>query len=300
VQVTGVQAGSSLHETTETPAEPLLESSISSGSTDDSWKAEYESQVEAWRAQSSEAREKAKKERERWEALRVVEREEAARRKAMGIFDEPATEPAEQEHDAGWEAVSHKKDQLTESTNASEEPLSSSLADSRDLITGELNPQSTAPTVTSATTRPPLGIPEAHSQTDNGDESQKWEDIRSSVTSSFPSLSYPERTETPSPSRQPALPPTAPFSATLAIFDSTLSTRTRVMALFSSLTINLFLPFVNGVMLGFGEIFAKNVVMEWFGWMPTGSGHIAATTGIGAGASTKSPWGQRLSKNSHK
>jgi hypothetical protein len=28
----------------------------------------------------------------------------------------------------------------------------------------------------------------------------------------------------------------------------------------------MLLPFVNGVMLGFGEIFAKNVVVGWFGW----------------------------------
>ena len=104
-------------------------------------------------------------------------------------------------------------------------------------------------------------------------------------------MSYPERSETPSPSQnhpapsQLALPPTA----TLAIFDSTLSTRTRVKALFSSVAINMLLPFVNGVMLGFGEIFAKNVIMGWMGWKASGPGSITATTGIGV----SSPWGQR-------
>ena len=29
---------------------------------------------------------------------------------------------------------------------------------------------------------------------------------------------------------------------------------------------NLLLPFVNGVMLGFGEIFARRVVTGWVGW----------------------------------
>jgi Outer membrane protein TOM13 len=77
--------------------------------------------------------------------------------------------------------------------------------------------------------------------------------------------------------------------ATLAIFDSTLSTRTRVKALFSSLAINMLLPFVNGVMLGFGEIFAKNVIIGWLGWKVPGSDSVATTTGIGV----RTPWGQR-------
>jgi len=50
------------------------------------------------------------------------------------------------------------------------------------------------------------------------------------------------------------------------IFDPNLPVKTRVFALFSSLAINMFLPFVNGVMLGFGEIFARNVIAPWIGW----------------------------------
>ncbi len=65
------------------------------------------------------------------------------------------------------------------------------------------------------------------------------------------------------------------MSATLAIFDPSLSPQTRVKALFSSLAINLLLPFINGVMLGFGEIFAKNIVLEW--WRP---GSTVTQTGI--------------------
>jgi hypothetical protein len=52
-----------------------------------------------------------------------------------------------------------------------------------------------------------------------------------------------------------------------------------VSALLSSLAINLLLPFVNGVMLGFGEIFAKNVVMGWFGWKIPGT--VAGNVGVG-------------------
>lgn len=55
----------------------------------DTWKAEYEAQVQSWRAQSAEAREKAEKERLKWESLRAIEKEEATKRKAAGIADEP-------------------------------------------------------------------------------------------------------------------------------------------------------------------------------------------------------------------
>ena len=47
-----------------------------------------------------------------------------------------------------------------------------------------------------------------------------------------------------------------------AIFDSSLITQTRVIALLGSLTIDLFLLFVNGMMMGFSEIFAENVLWK--------------------------------------
>jgi hypothetical protein len=147
-QAIGVQsfdaAGSlnadSSSEEAATPTDPLQESSVSSGSTDDSWKTEYESQVETWRAQSSEAREKAEKERERWETIRAAEQAEAARHKAMGIVDEPTTEPHEQQ-EAGWETVSNKKSHpLSESTTISD-PHSPSPVGARELVTGESESQ---------------------------------------------------------------------------------------------------------------------------------------------------------------
>ena len=55
----------------------------------DTWKAEYEAQVQSWRAQSAEARDKAEKERLKWESLRATEKEETSKRKAAGIADEP-------------------------------------------------------------------------------------------------------------------------------------------------------------------------------------------------------------------
>lgn len=109
----------------------------------------------------------------------------------------------------------------------------------------------------------------------------EWRDIQSSITSSYPSLSFPGGGGAPSRALFAAAQQhTAPL-ATLSAFDATLSTRTRLIAIASSVAINLFLPFINGVMLGFGEIFAKNVVMVWFGWKVPGS----TETRLGLGTS---------------
>jgi hypothetical protein len=50
----------------------------------------------------------------------------------------------------------------------------------------------------------------------------------------------------------------------------------------------MFLPFVNGVMLGFGEIFAKTVIVGWLGWGPT----VATNVGLGvrSGNRSQSRW----------
>ncbi|CAA7267134.1 unnamed protein product [Cyclocybe aegerita] len=241
-----------------TSAVTPLEASGSMAGSEDSWKAEYEAQVQSWRAQSAEAREKAEKERLRWEAIRAAEKEEAAKRKAAGILDEPPS----QAQGEGWESVGGP------STVAS----SSQLAELVSVESEPAQPQSSA-----ARPEPTTDLSRIHSRPDtNTDESQKWEDVPS-VTSSFPSMTFPENIDTPPPPR-PQAASTAPASVTLAIFDSSLSTRTRLKAFASSLAVNLLLPFVNGVMLGFGEIFAKNVVMGWFGWKSPGS--AAANVGL--------------------
>ncbi|EAU85500.1 hypothetical protein CC1G_06401 [Coprinopsis cinerea okayama7 len=202
----------------------------------DAWKAEYDAQVEAWRAQSAEAREKAEKERARWEAIR---KEEAEKRKAAGI--------PEVKEDIPTGLPTHR-------------------------------PKSDPPAV--ATTSSTVDIrPDSRQDTDTNEGSQKWEEVQAASTASFPSMSFPERTTPPSLAPAPQTSQAPPPTATLAIFDSSLSTRTRIVALFSALAINLALPFVNGVMLGFGEIFAKNVVLNWFGWR---SVSVASNVGIGA------------------
>ncbi|ESK89028.1 proteophosphoglycan ppg4 [Moniliophthora roreri MCA 2997] len=232
--------------TTQGSDAPGQQNSSDSQSVDaEAWKSQYEEQVREWRAQNAEAREKAERERARWEAVRE-------REKAEGISRPTYEEP-------GWQTVSGHKSLATSTVSVSE--LSSpSPADARDLVSGEV-PKYSEPS-TSHLDDPP------HSRQDTGDDSQKWEDLPSDVTSSFPSMSFPGSNEGhSSPEHKPSSHShPAPVAPTIAVFDSSLSTGTRVKALFASLAINLLLPFVNGVMLGFGEIFAKNVVLGWFGW----------------------------------
>ena len=87
----------------QTKSTPSRDEPLASSSSDDSWKVEYEAQVETWRAQSSKAREKAEKERKRWEELRELEREQAGRR--------PIEVPVvvKGEHEAGWETLPNNR-----------------------------------------------------------------------------------------------------------------------------------------------------------------------------------------------
>ena len=56
--------------------------------------------METWRAQSSKAREKAEKERKRWEELRGLEQE--ARNVEVPVV-------VKDEHEAGWETLSNSR-----------------------------------------------------------------------------------------------------------------------------------------------------------------------------------------------
>ncbi|KIJ67086.1 hypothetical protein HYDPIDRAFT_174330 [Hydnomerulius pinastri MD-312] len=200
---------------------------------EDPWKAEFEAQVEEWRAQSAEAREKAEQERAKWEAIRLHEAEE---RKALGVEPE------------NWDALgSH--------IIASFASASEALSGSSRVHDGQ------------------------HAKAESGSPSQKWENISSSPTSSYPSMSFPDPSAPQSPSPQQTKTATVPPSTLPSIMDRTVAPRTRMSLVLSSLAINLLLPFVNGVMLGFGEIFAKNVLVGWIGWK-TQNGRTAAKVGL--------------------
>jgi len=222
----------------------------------DTWKAEYEAQVESWRTQSADAREKAEKERLKWESVRAIEKEEATKRKAAGIADEPP------------KSIVHPVEESSNITSANTTHTSSNTVSS----------ETDSDHITASSTQVERVVETPLSRQDTAtEESQKWEDVPS-VTSSFPSMSFPEHFEQTPPHDRRVAPQPALVSLTSAIFDTSLSRRTRLTAFFSSLAVNLLLPFVNGVMLGFGEIFAKNVLMDWLGHLKPGS--VATAVGI--------------------
>ncbi|KIO34367.1 hypothetical protein M407DRAFT_16895 [Tulasnella calospora MUT 4182] len=236
---------------------------------DDSWKEEYDARLAEWRAQSAVARKKAEETRERYAAIRAREEADAA---AAGRQPLPVP-PQATLGEPGREHVSP--------------------ADGRDLVTGEQQGHQHHPTSISS---PAISVSHPSDAEHGG-----WEDVPS-VVSSFPSLpsgtsppsrpqDTPARTEDPfssgpdtkkekdhdkAPGKGPAASQPAPTASQVArpqppsvtplILDASLPVKTRAFALISSLAINMFLPFVNGVMLGFGEIFARNVLAPWIGW----------------------------------
>lgn len=144
----------------------------------------------------------------------------------------------------------------------SEEEVHKKRAEVRTEVSSELVYSN--PTIVSAEPH----VTESTSQLDTVDDSQMWEEIDSSTSCSSSPVRHQDPHYCHHHSHHHSHHETKP-TATLSIFDSSFSTRTRLMALASSLAINLFLPFVNGVMLGFGEIFAKNFVLSWLGWGST-------------------------------
>ncbi|KAG6374507.1 hypothetical protein JVT61DRAFT_4551 [Boletus reticuloceps] len=237
---------------------------------DDNWQTSYASQVSEWRAQSASARTKAELARAKWEAIRAGEQ---AERRALG-------QPLE-----SWDSLG---DHITASTAAATHAVSHSLSAS----------------VASLSSAEHVKHVESHEQAlqgkTDGSPTQPWEHLSSSQESSYPSMSFPEASVPQSPSHQQALlastsasappharlhpkadqkPTNVPPSTLPSIMDNRVAPRTRLSLVLSSLSINLLLPFINGVMLGFGEIFAKDVIIGWFGWK-TRHGSTAAGLGL--------------------
>ncbi|KAJ3475509.1 hypothetical protein NLI96_g11792 [Meripilus lineatus] len=247
-----------------------------------SWKSEYEAQVSEWRAKSAEQRVKAEEERKKWEELRA---KEAAERK-----QEVANSP----FGSGWESLSASGVSMGVSSivTAQDDESPTQAGTSKEAVLPvEGESSSTVPP-------PDVSTHEKLASEVDSPKHEKWEDIPSELTSSYPSISFPSDPHSPSSSHHLQLqrdlkrrplehdplrpqgeqPKQGPSGPTFAVFDSTLSRKTRALALFSSLAINVLLPFVNGVMLGFGEIFAKNVIVGWFGWKAPGS--AASNVGV--------------------
>lgn len=274
------------------------ESTPTQGSSDEEWKSEYDSQVEEWKARSAEQREKAEESRARWEKIRAEEQKESSvwrggqvgggsaastsgwvHAEASGVQGRTSPSPVDVRDLVSGEAARGGKHQVSTIVPSSGGLISLNVHNSLLYIQPE--PSSTL-------SSPPVTVSNEAVQVDSDPEY-----ISSELTSSYPSINFPSDVNSPSsnpqrplhPRQEMGLPPHLQRqqeppkpSATSAVFDTTLSKRTRVMALVSSLAINLLLPFINGVMLGFGELFAKNVVLGWFGWK--NPGNTAANVGI--------------------
>ncbi|KAI9568241.1 hypothetical protein HD554DRAFT_786216 [Boletus coccyginus] len=267
---------SSSSTTSVSPSAPEPTPSEAPLTGDDSWQSEHASQLSEWRAQSAAARAKAELARTKWEALRAAEK---AEREALG-------QPPE-----SWDGLG---DHITASAAAATEIVSHSVSASVASLSSVEHVHSREQPEQNAEHA------EQHGKTESGSPSQRWEHLSSSPTSSYPSMSFPEGSVPESPSSQPAVPaPTSapvpaqthlhpragqnlayvPPSTLPSIMDNRVAPRTRLSLTLSSLAINLLLPFINGVMLGFGEIFAKDVVVGWFGWK-TRHGSTAAGLGL--------------------
>jgi hypothetical protein len=83
--------------------------------------------------------------------------------------------------------------------------------------------------------------------------------------------------------------PAQPPSLTLSLFTSRI-TPARIAAVVG---INIVLPFINGVMLGFGEIFAREVIKVARGWWRGERLGLGLRLGGGAGAATVAGLGLR-------
>lgn len=90
----------------------------------------------------------------------------------------------------------------------------------------------------------------------------------------------------------PPVDTSEPPSLTVALSSAwkTTSWRQRLTVLAASVLINVGLPFVNGVMLGFGELFARNVIGVRLGWATpfpeSNTAAARATSGQGRAART--------------
>ncbi|KAL4243733.1 hypothetical protein ABKN59_011452 [Abortiporus biennis] len=292
-EITSTSTAASPPPSESTPTAPI---SSTASSIEEKWKDEYEDNLKQWRRQSAEQRAKAEDVRRHWEEIRESELKEG-KKSDLDLSGNPVG--------SGWERLSASvASSVVGHNTGSEEP---SVADARDLVSGEGQGRKTKEQLETILPGEPLTTtsspPEGSGHEAESSKHDKWEDVPSSMTSSYPSMSFPSDPHSPSSSHHHKLPPhrhehdhdhrhhqgyahaeeravAGPGGPTFAIFDSSLSTKTRVLALFSSLAINVLLPFVNGVMLGFGEIFARNVVVGWFGWKRPGG--VAASAGLGS------------------
>ncbi|WVQ67079.1 uncharacterized protein L199_005273 [Kwoniella botswanensis] len=325
----------SAHEPTAIPEETVAATSEPIEGMAE-WKDTLEGYTREWQAESSIAREKALKTRQRIEkenadAERKMKEELEKEKKAKLAEEKKKRDEqrlkqeleAEAESKKGglkghggdrekkvkeaWELVGDKKgdDQTTAETDVrgptgkeqSKKEASKPLSYDPTRSTDPIPPIFQDPVPASQTTAPTESATlSRHSAT-----SGAWEELSrgSPSGSSGEEVSRPQSNSEesdivniPSSSskrggdHQHPQPPSQPPSLTLSLFNPSQLTFRRVLAVIG---INLVLPFVNGVFLGFGEIFAREVVrvgkLVWRGertWFGLGRGAAGrGTSGVG-------------------
>ncbi|EJF64625.1 hypothetical protein DICSQDRAFT_178259 [Dichomitus squalens LYAD-421 SS1] len=279
-------------------------------SADDVWKDEYEAHVAEWRRRSAEQRQKAEQTRAEWEAIREKERKEGRLRQSDLSLSTHST--------SGWEKLTAGS-ATASVAGRSDSPSPADVRDlvsgegqgrhSKEYIESALPGEAGTSTSTPPEHQHEHDRSASHPVSETESKQDKWDSMTSSINSSFPSMSFPSDPHSPISSIPRNLPPANALghhhasahahahehghghhhphhheetrTATLSVFDSSLSPKTRALALLSSVAINVLLPFVNGVMLGFGELFAKNVVIQWLGWRVPGTASAASSRGSG-------------------
>lgn len=88
-----------------------------------------------------------------------------------------------------------------------------------------------------------------------------------------------ESSSSPPPPPPPAEDAVPNLTMTLYTVWNSTSWAQRIPAIVASVAINFGLPFINGVMLGFGELFAKNVIATRLGWSSPAASPSASTDG---------------------
>ncbi|KAG8908342.1 hypothetical protein FRB99_007269 [Tulasnella sp. 403] len=220
-----------------------------------SWREEYDARVAEWRAQNAAARKKAEETREKYAAIRAEEeRAAASTSKDVGrqpLPNDPHRPPQGQPASSPPFSVSvpasdHEHDKWEDIPSvASSFPSLPSQMNDGHVLTGE---DGASRTTTNNENMPSSSVPDSGEE---GPTEEKQKTSTAGVTGAAGGAAVARQ-------QRPSVTP--------RILDAGLPWKTRAFALVSSLAINMFLPFVNGVMLGFGEIFARNVIAPWFGW----------------------------------
>ncbi|WVQ84289.1 hypothetical protein IAT38_006441 [Cryptococcus sp. DSM 104549] len=220
-----------------------------------------------------------------------------------------------------WEVVDEKKEKVaeTDGRGVTDADVEAGSAHVKGQAPSEPKPASYNPTTSTDPIPPAMQDPtpvtpapaptESATLSRHSATSQAWEEIsgpssgsgsgsgeevsppRSSGSDDLvnvPSVPKPEAREKNEQSQQPGQPPAQPPSLTLSLF--TMPSHLTVSRLFAVLGINLVLPFINGVMLGFGEIFAREVVRVgkavWYGERSLWSLGRGGATGTGGRGTT--------------